>query len=158
MILPFDIYVAREQVFQFVVLIKDPVAVAFARYCSMSVTCSKQECRSETRAPSSSNKNPSTIFFLATKFVHRNCLGRASSLLSCVVTRGCLVISYESRFKSDVRASFKDAKHEHRTMGYADEPVPDPQQYLKKQVNAAPTRKTPFVRYMTRSERNPPSH
>ena len=39
-------------------------------------------------------------------------------------------------------------------MGHADEPVPDPQDYLKRQVNAAPTRKTPFVRYMTRSEGN----
>lgn len=42
------------------------------------------------------------------------------------------MISYESRFKSTVRDSSKDRKYEHRTMGYAEEPVPDPQQFLKK--------------------------
>lgn len=41
--------------------------------------------------------------------------------------------SYESKFRQNVRESFKDGKHEHRTMGYADEPLPDPQQFLKKQ-------------------------
>ncbi|CAF2146833.1 unnamed protein product [Rotaria magnacalcarata] len=46
---------------------------------------------------------------------------------------------YESKFKSTVRESFKDGKHEHRTMGYADEPVPDPQQFLKKKQNESKT-------------------
>ncbi|CAF1028830.1 unnamed protein product [Adineta ricciae] len=39
---------------------------------------------------------------------------------------------YESRFKSTVRDSSKDRTYEHRTMGYAEEPLPDPQQFLKK--------------------------
>jgi thioredoxin-related protein len=43
--------------------------------------------------------------------------------------------SYESKFKQNVRESFKGGKHEHRTMGYAEEPVPDPQQFLKKHQN-----------------------
>jgi hypothetical protein len=43
--------------------------------------------------------------------------------------------SYQSKFKQNVRESFKEGKYEHRTMGYADEPVPDPQQFLKKQQN-----------------------
>lgn len=42
------------------------------------------------------------------------------------------ILSYESKFQSNVRDSFKEGKYEHRTMGYADEPLPDPQQYLKK--------------------------
>jgi hypothetical protein len=48
-------------------------------------------------------------------------------------------ISYESKFKSNVRESFKDGKHEHRTMGYAEEPLPDPQEFLKKKPNDSKT-------------------
>jgi hypothetical protein len=43
--------------------------------------------------------------------------------------------SYESKFKPNVRESFKEGKYEHRTMGYADEPIPNPQNFLKKQQN-----------------------
>ena len=48
----------------------------------------------------------------------------------------CLFVfhSYESKFKTNVRSSLKDGKYEHRTMGYAEEPLPDPQNYLKKQT------------------------
>ena len=44
-------------------------------------------------------------------------------------------ISHESKFKSNVRDEYKDGKYEHRTMGYADEPLPNPSQYLKKKPN-----------------------
>ncbi|CAF2377442.1 unnamed protein product [Rotaria sp. Silwood2] len=46
---------------------------------------------------------------------------------------------YESKFKSNVRESSKEGKHEHRTMGYAEEPLPDPQQFLKKKQNDSKT-------------------
>ncbi|CAF3376893.1 unnamed protein product [Rotaria sp. Silwood1] len=46
---------------------------------------------------------------------------------------------YESKFKSNVRETFKEGKHEHRTMGYAEEPLPDPQQFLKKKQNESKT-------------------
>ncbi|CAF2393753.1 unnamed protein product [Rotaria sp. Silwood2] len=42
---------------------------------------------------------------------------------------------YVSKFNQNVRESFKEGKHEHRTMGYAEEPVPDPQHFLKKHQN-----------------------
>ncbi|CAF3292707.1 unnamed protein product [Rotaria socialis] len=42
---------------------------------------------------------------------------------------------YVSKFNPDVREKFNEGKHEHRTMGYAEEPVPGPQQFLKKNQN-----------------------
>lgn len=42
-----------------------------------------------------------------------------------------------SKFNEDVRTTFKSGKHEHRTMGYAEEPVPDPHNFLKKNQHAA---------------------
>ncbi|CAF2764994.1 unnamed protein product [Rotaria sp. Silwood2] len=42
---------------------------------------------------------------------------------------------YVSKFNQNVRESFKEGKHEHRTMGYAEEPVLDPQHFLKKHQN-----------------------
>ncbi|CAF3794814.1 unnamed protein product [Adineta steineri] len=42
---------------------------------------------------------------------------------------------YDSKFKSTVRDSSQNRKYEHRTMGYAEEPLPDPQQFLKKNTS-----------------------
>ena len=53
-------------------------------------------------------------------------------LVQSVLGRRFPLISYESRFKSTVRDPSKDRTYEHRTMGYAEEPLPDPQQFLKK--------------------------
>lgn len=44
-------------------------------------------------------------------------------------------VSYESKFRPTVRESFKEGKDDHRTMGYAEEPLPDPQQFLKKHTS-----------------------
>ncbi len=68
--------------------------------------------------------------------MHQNHLGKnfVSYLLFPLIN---IFLSYESKFQSNVRDSFKEGKHEHRTMGYADEPVPDPQQFLKKKQNAS---------------------
>lgn len=41
-------------------------------------------------------------------------------------------VSYESKFKGNIRDTSKDRKFEHRTMGCAEESLPDPQQFLKK--------------------------
>lgn len=39
--------------------------------------------------------------------------------------------SHESKFKEMVREEFVKPKQDHRTMGYAKEPVPRPNEYLK---------------------------
>ena len=38
---------------------------------------------------------------------------------------------YESKFKEAVRDEVKQVKRDHRTMGYAKEPVPRPDEFLK---------------------------
>jgi len=38
---------------------------------------------------------------------------------------------YESKFKDGVREEVRQAKYDHRTMGYAKEPVPKPNEFLK---------------------------
>ena len=42
------------------------------------------------------------------------------------------LLSYESKFHSNVQQTDKEGKHEHRTMGNAEEHLSDPQQFLKK--------------------------
>ncbi|CAF0774879.1 unnamed protein product [Rotaria sordida] len=42
---------------------------------------------------------------------------------------------YVSKFHQNARESFKEGKSKHRTMGYAEEPVSDPQHFLKKHQN-----------------------
>ncbi len=48
-------------------------------------------------------------------------------------------ISHESKFKTNVREEYKDGKYDHRTMGYAEEPLPNPTQFLKKKPNDSKT-------------------
>jgi len=67
--------------------------------------------------------------------VHQNHLGIFQSIILLSFILISLFHSYESKFKQNVRESFKEGKYEHRTMGYADEPVPNPQNFLKKQQN-----------------------
>ena len=67
--------------------------------------------------------------------MHQNHLGKTFFFPLHSILLIHFFISHESKFKSNVRESFKDGKHEHRTMGYAEEPVPDPQQFLKKKQN-----------------------
>jgi hypothetical protein len=38
---------------------------------------------------------------------------------------------HESKFKEVVKEEYKATKKDHRTMGYAKEPVPKPNEYLK---------------------------
>jgi hypothetical protein len=45
------------------------------------------------------------------------------------VTYQCL--RYQSKFKDTVKVEVKKNKQDHRTMGFAKEPVPKPNEYLK---------------------------
>ncbi|CAF1598222.1 unnamed protein product, partial [Didymodactylos carnosus] len=39
---------------------------------------------------------------------------------------------YESTFKKHAAESLNKGKYDHRTMGYAEEPLPNPEKFLKK--------------------------
>jgi len=64
---------------------------------------------------------------------------------------------YESKFKETVRDEVRKVKQDHRTMGYAKEPVPKPNEYLKAHEKEfklpEPEAKTSLVQYEPREKK-----
>ena len=48
-----------------------------------------------------------------------------------IISFNFLIKRYDSKFKNEVKDEIKRVKQDHRTMGYAKEPVPKPNEYLK---------------------------
>ena len=75
-------------------------------------------------------KSLSTISFLALRSKQARRTGKRHH--NPFLSEEWQLLSYESKFHSNVQQTDKEGKHEHRTMGNAEEHLPDPQQFLKK--------------------------